>query len=260
MHVQPHYGFLYVVFTRLLTFQVKRNSLSSEYPPLSQIASCNYTTIVCMLRYIVLFLHFVVPIYAVAQHQWQLKKVQDGIRVYNRTSEGSKLKSIKVTCDLDASLSQLTALLLDAKAHEEWVYNTKHSYVVKQVSPTQQIYYSEISLPWPMANRDVVVLMTLSQDKKTRILQVNIDAIESDVLKKDGIVRVPQSSVVWKVTPAANGKLSVEYIAHADPGGNVPSWIVNSFSTKGPLETFKRLKKLISRHSYVNADYAFIVD
>ena len=198
-----------------------------------------------MLRYIVLILCFVVPLICMAQKDWQLKKEEDGIRVYSRSMEGSKLKSIKVTCELDGSMSQLTALLLDAKAHEEWVYNTRSSYVVKQLSPTEQIYYSEITLPWPMTNRDVVVLMTLNQDPATKTMEVKADAIEGHVEKKEGIVRVPLSSVTWKVKPL-QGKLQVEYVAQADPGGNVPPWIVNSFSTKGPLETFKRLKKLMS--------------
>lgn len=213
-----------------------------------------------MLKYVLLISFFVVSFGAYAQNDWQLKKDEDGIRVYTGSTDGSRLKSIKVICELDGSLSQLTALLLDAKAHEDWVYNTRSSYVVKQISPTEQIYYSEIGLPWPMTNRDVVVLMTFQQDASTRVLQVNADAIKGDVGIKKGIVRVSHSSVVWKVTPVSSQKMRVEYVAQADPGGNVPAWIVNAFSTKGPLETFKRLKKLISSNMYATADYAFIRD
>lgn len=193
-----------------------------------------------------------------AQKSWQLKKDQENIKVYTKNSEGSSLKSIKVTCEIDGTLPQLTALLLDAKAHEIWVFNTKISYVVQQVSPQEQIYYSEIKLPWPMANRDIVARLQLTQDPASKVLNVKVDAIKGGVGEKEGVVRAPYSSVVWKVTPVAEGKLGIEYIAHADPGGSVPAWMVNMFSTKGPLETFKKLREMVSLPAYASAKFDFI--
>lgn len=210
----------------------------------------SFALVVCVLG------HFVVN----AQTNWELKKNEEGIKVYTKSSEDSRWKSIKVTCELEGSLSELTALLLDARAHPQWVYNTKKSYVVKQISPSQQIYYSEIDLPWPLTDRDVVVEMTLYQDPSTKILQVNADAVESDIPVKKGMVRVAHSSVAWKVTTVSPGKMSVEYIAQADPGGNVPAWVVNTFSTKGPFETFKRLKRLVASKAYASANYEFIAE
>jgi hypothetical protein len=195
-----------------------------------------------------------------AQSSWELKKNEDGIKVYTKSSDDSRLKSIRVTCDLQGSLSELTALLLDAGAHTSWVYSTKSSHIVKQISPNQQVYYSEINLPWPLTNRDVVVMMTLRQDPETKVLEVSADAVNSDIPPKKGLVRVSQSSVVWKVAASSPESMRVEYIAHADPGGSVPAWISNMFSTKGPLETFRRLKKLMASKAYAPAKYAFIVD
>lgn len=193
-----------------------------------------------------------------AQAVWVLKKDKDAIKIFTRDTENSSFKSVKVTCTIPGTLSQLTALLLDVSAHTQWVYNTKASYLVKQVNSNQQIYYSEIDLPWPLANREVVVFMNIVQDPVSKILQVNVDNAENQIPVKSGTVRVPASSVVWKVTPLEDNRLSIEYIGQVDPGGSVPAWVANPFTTKGPFETFRMLRRLISSPAYAKASFSFI--
>lgn len=200
----------------------------------------------------------VAPFLAVSQVNWELKKDKEGIKVYTKSTAHSDVKAVKVVCTLQAKLSQLAALLLDTKAHEQWVYNTKTSFLVKQISPHQQVYYSEIDLPWPLANREVVVNMKIVQHPVTRVMQVDIVNADDKVPAQKGTVRVPASSVNWKVTPIDKNRLSVEYEGLADPGGSVPSWVVNAFSTKGPFETFKKLRELVMSPIYANARYDFI--
>jgi hypothetical protein len=205
-----------------------------------------------------IFLCITLPLFVEAQADWVLKKDKDSIKIYTRNTENSSFKSVKVMCTISGTLSQLTALLLDVNAHEQWVYNTKSSYLVKQVKQNQQIYYSEIDLPWPLANREIVVIMTIVQDPVSRVLQVNIDNAENQIPVKSGTVRVPASSVKWSVTPLEGNHLSIEYYGQADPGGSVPAWAANPFTTKGPFETFKKLKQLITSPAYANASFDFI--
>jgi hypothetical protein len=54
--------------------------------------------------------------------------------------------------------------------------------------------------------------------------------------------------------------LKVEYIAQADPGGDVPPWIANMFITKGPLETFRQLRKALATDTYKHASLAYIAN
>src|SRR5580692_9188241 len=112
-----------------------------------------------------------------AQTEWNLKKDEEGIKVYTGSVPNSNIKAVKVTCTLNTSLSKLTALLLDSKAHEQWVYNTKTSYVIKQLSAGSQLYYSEISMPWPLTNRDVVVEMNITQQPGTNVMYVSANAV-----------------------------------------------------------------------------------
>lgn len=195
-----------------------------------------------------------------AETKWELKKDQEGIKVYTGNVPNTNIKAVKAVFVLDATLSQLTALLLDTKAHEQWVYSTKTSYLVKNLGTGRQMYYSEVAMPWPLANRDVVADMVISQQPATKVMSVSVNAAQNGVPLDKNKVRVPLSKVNWTVTPIAHNKLSVEYVAQADPGGDIPAWLVNSFCIKGPFETFKKLRELVSSAAYVNAQFDFITN
>jgi hypothetical protein len=194
-----------------------------------------------------------------ASEKWELKKDADGIKVYTAAVPNTNIKAIKVECTINASLSQLTAFLLDAKAHENWVYSTKQSYMVKQLAPNHQVYYSEMTMPWPLTNRDVVVDLMITQDP-TKVLTVKAVAVKGYVEQNKNKVRVPLSVVNWTVTPLSKSVLKIDYVAQADPGGAIPAWVVNMFITKGPFETFKSLRKAVSAAKYSNASFDFITD
>lgn len=195
-----------------------------------------------------------------ASPTWELKKNQDSIKVYTANAGNSNIKAVRVECIINATPSQLTALLLDAKAHEQWVYSTKSSYSIRSTGAGKQLYYSEISMPWPLANREVVVNLSISQQPATKVLTVKAIAISGELQSKKDKVRVVRSNVTWTITPLAANRLKIEYIADADPGGSIPAWITNMFLTKGPYETFKQLRQEVSKPAYKNARFDFITD
>src|ERR1700744_2572843 len=106
--------------------------------------------------FIVITLVFCFFINGYGQSDWELKTEKEGIKVYTKTYPDSKFKAIRVDLDLSATLSQIVALLMDVNTGAEWVYATKSSVLLKQISPSEVVYYSEIKLPWPMANRDFI--------------------------------------------------------------------------------------------------------
>jgi len=194
-----------------------------------------------------------------AQTTWVLKKNCDGIKIYAGSVEGSDVKSVKLECILDASLPQLCALLLDASAHHKWIYCTEKSHPVKQLAENEQIYYSEMDMPFPISNRDIVVHIKLSINPLTRVLTVNGEAVEGYVPLKEDLVRVKMSKIKWTVTPMGADRLHVSYIANVDPAGKLPAWIVNMFITRGPYETFKNVKKLVQAPEYKNKKFGFLI-
>ena len=195
-----------------------------------------------------------------AQNNWQLKKESDGIKIYTASRPGSNVRALRVEYTLEASLSQLAALLLDVSIQPQWVYSTKSSSVLKKVSDNELVYYTEKSMPWPATNRDVVTRLKITQQPDNYVMTVSSIGEPDYIPAKPGLIRVPFSKVTWTVTPVDHNHLKIDYTAEADPGGSVPAFIVNMFLIKGPYETFKKLKPMADLPAYKNAHLDFIRD
>jgi hypothetical protein len=199
-------------------------------------------------------------LYSHAQEEWKLKTDKDNIKIYSKSTPESKVKSLKVVCSIDARLTQLAAVLLDINATTEWVYKTKSAIVQKQISPSEVVYYSEIDMPWPLSNRDFVVRIKVSQNPVTKVVTVETENLPDYLPEKKDIVRVKHSEAKWIFKPLPKNQVLIEYTLVVDPGGSIPTWLVNMFSTKGPFECFKNLKAQINKPVYVKAKLPFVVD
>nr|WP_295922153.1 START domain-containing protein [uncultured Dyadobacter sp.] len=209
-----------------------------------------------MKRITLLLLALLSAFSAFAQNKWKLIADEQQIRIYSQAVPESKIKAIKVDCVVDASLPQMVALLLDVEAGTDWVYKTKSCTLVKRVSPTDLYYHSEISLPWPLDNRDFVAHLRATQDPASRVVTVDGPVVAGMVPHKKNVVRVTDSKGRWILTPSP-GKVRIEYTLHTDPGGYLPAWAVNAFAAEGPMETFKKMKEQLKLPKYRNASLTF---
>jgi hypothetical protein len=209
-----------------------------------------------------LFLFLIISLLdnAHAQPRWTLSSDQDGIQVYTRPVADSKVKAVRVTCTLAASATQAVAAILDIKTCNEWVYHSKQNVLIKQNSPTDLIYYSEVEVPWPAENRDYVVHIQVEQNPQTKVVTVNSPCIPGFVAEKKGIVRISRSVGRWTITPAGKNLVKAEYVLEVDPMGDIPAWLINLFASKGPHETFRKLKTHVQKDVYKKTDYAAIAD
>jgi len=195
-----------------------------------------------------------------AQETWKLKTESGGIKIYMRSVPNSAIKALKVECSIASSISQLVAVILDLDACDEWVYKSKTNILIKRVSPSELYYYSEVEIPWPAQNRDFIARLIVTQNSKSKVVTVDAPCYPDMLPKKKDIVRIPKSSGRWTIIPAGKNLVHIEYELAVDPGGNIPAWLVNMFATKGPLETFKRLKLQVQKPEYKTAHFDFITD
>lgn len=191
---------------------------------------------------------------------WLLKDNDNGIKIYTREVDNSKVKAVKVECQFDATLSQLVAVLMDVRNSEEWLYHTSSNYIVKQVSSSDLYYYSMVEMPWPISNRDFIAHLMVSQDPSSKVVTINAPCIADMVPIKSGVVRIANSNGKWILTPVNSDHVKVVYTLHADPGGSIPTWLTNLFVTQGPRQSFKKLKVHLQKPVYKNAKLSYIVN
>jgi len=123
----------------------------------------------------------------------------------------------------------------------------KNPLILKRNSLYDFYYYTETTIPWPMSNRDVVVHLTMTRDSLNRFLKIIAAGVPGYIPEKSGKVRVVRSLIRWYVTMPSSTSISIVYTFEADPGGNMPAWLVNMFADKGPYESFKKLSQILKK-------------
>jgi hypothetical protein len=83
----------------------------------------------------------------------------------------------------------------------------------------------------------------LIKDSAAHSLRVVSVGIKDFLPDKNGIVRVAKSKGNWIINSLPGKAMHLNYTLEVQPGGIAPAWIINLFSTKGPLESFVHLKQ-----------------
>jgi hypothetical protein len=96
------------------------------------------------------------------------------------------------------------------------------------------------------------------QDPNTLSFYSQSDIFNGYLDEKDDCVRVKDFTATWIITPTTNGKYKLHYTFESDPGGDVPSWLVNAFLDVGPFKTIKGMEKAAKDKKYKYKRYSFI--
>jgi hypothetical protein len=176
------------------------------------------------------------------QSAWELKKDQNGIKVYSRSAKTSKYKELRAVFDLTGTYDQLRYILNDVSNYKTWVYSTVSSRLVERKSETEMIYYSRISAPWPVSKRDFYSDTRIWVDSANHQMRLSSRSVDN-LPSADNIVRIGFLRSEWVITAPSPGALHVEYTLSWDPGGDIPAFLANAFCTTGPLQSFTQLKR-----------------
>jgi len=178
-----------------------------------------------------------------AQGPWELKKDEDGIQVFTRDAAKGNIKELRVLCELDATKAQLINTIENIEDYNSWVYSNKKSTILKMITPQNIIYYTQSHLPWPIRDRDLVVELNITPTPD--VLNIQAKSLPDYLPKDANYIRVPYSLALWKVTEAPDNKLKVDYTFSIDPGGSIPSWLVNATLAIGPYNSFAKLREIL---------------
>jgi hypothetical protein len=193
------------------------------------------------IRQILFLLFLFSPLFLYSQYNWKLEKNKDGIQLYVSDVPHSSFKAVRVECTLKGSYVKLISILQDVPKFNKWIYNTRSAALLKQYNRNNFVYYSETKMPWPVANRDVVLNLKINTDSLPKFLSITGESVSGLFPVIPGIVRVTKYIARWKVTAPSPGSIHIHYILELDPGGDLPAWATNMFIDKGPFETFTNL-------------------
>ncbi len=213
-------------------------------------------------KYLFIFFTFFwlgVPFVNAQDNSWELVKNADGIRVYSRELDQSKLNEILVTAESDAPVSSLVSVVEDAPNHKNWIYMCKEGKVLLHLSPYEYIYYSQSNAPWPFQDRDVVTRVKVIRNAEGTVF-VQSSTFRDTIPQNPDYIRIRYATSQWAFTPEKNGYTKIGLKVAVDLGGSIPKWLMRLTAATGPYHTVKNLMGQARRPKYKNTHPAIFSD
>ncbi len=186
----------------------------------------------------------VVPAQAKKKGKWKKIYTKAGITVHRREIEGSNHVEFRGRGALNANIVRCLAVLADSKRAHEWIDRNLGITILKKINEKERIYYSAVKAPWPLSDRDFVA-SKFSLDERNGWIHIRSYSIKHSYKPKSGRVRMPFTRVRWSFKPLTKNKVWLEFRAHADPGGVIPSWVANMVAKELPYKTIRNFRKRV---------------
>lgn len=178
---------------------------------------------------------------------WELQKDANGVQVYTRSIEGWDINEYKATGKIKTTLAKAVEAYRCGSCRSQWASKrTSEVKNLKEITKDKIYTYSYADAPWPVSDRDNVVLVEYSYPKSGTVV-ARITAVPDYIPRKSGVVRVERIQGSWTFEDLRNGYVQVTTQVVADPGGSVPTWLVNSNIVNGPHESLSGLKKYLEQ-------------
>lgn len=179
---------------------------------------------------------------------WIFKHETDHIKVWYRPDTSGAMHSVRAATSFHCTQAAIVALLDDCARIKTWGYKTSESRPCRRVSDTETYYYARYDVPWPLTDRDIVMHSIRWQDTKTGCVRYAINAAPDEIPEQKDLVRIRNAYSNWQIFPTRDGWTYCEWIVSSDPGGKIPAWLVNMAVTRGPYESMKGIRRVLSRH------------
>lgn len=181
---------------------------------------------------------------AAPENPWNLRKDEDGIKVWTRKVDGSPIDEFKSVMTVDVPQEKVFAFYEQVDRYKDWFYQCSSARILEEKGNERLIYYV-MDMPWPVSDRDSVYVRTKSAEPDGT-LTVRLAAKPDAYPKQPGMVRVPYLKVLWHFKALPGGKTEIYFQEHCDSGGHIPSSLVNALCVGMPFKTLQKLRQLVS--------------
>jgi hypothetical protein len=180
---------------------------------------------------------------SLAAQSWNFIKEQDGIKIYTRQEAGKSLKAYKGTTVINAPAEKVFTLIEDVNHTEWWDKNLTQINVMAYEKNKRARYYLVYDTPWPVANRDLCVEVTVSMDPENRIYSVSATSLTGVIPEQKDLVRIKDYRQTWTVSSAGENSSNIVLEGYLDPVGHIPVWISKMLIIQTPFNSILGVRK-----------------
>ncbi len=185
---------------------------------------------------------------AVAADGWWPISNKEGIVVTGKDVPGKSMPRFRGVGVIEANWFHVLAVISDVARHCEWRPRCRDAHVIEQVGPKRLVMYTRNPAPWPVSDRDVVLLASVRFQLDKGVIWSDFrNAKHSKMLEKDGVVRILRLRGYYKLRKLGERRTLLTILVNADVGGWVPKWVASRTSRVIPHVTITGLRKQTKR-------------
>ena len=218
----------------------------------------NRNSIPSFVRFKFTLLSIIIPTILWAQPDWQLRKDENGIKVFTKDVAGYSLKAGKAITTFDAPLESCVSVLKDVPYLVDLFPNCSEAKPLGVTGDTLQRHYLRFKAPWPVTDRDAAMQYRYSYDAKSKSVRVMATGLPDIYPRQETAIRLIKGYSIWVFTAIGDGKTRLDYEFQSDPGGTIPGWLANSTVIDTPMGMLTNFHRLVKLEKHRNKSYAFI--
>lgn len=192
-------------------------------------------------------------------NDWELEKDKGEIKIYSRKVNQSRYKEFKGETVLDTSFTAVLGLLNDVAACKHWIHLCAESKTLSEKlgeKGFERIIYQVTDLPFPASNRDNIYKATVIWSKNNKSVRIQLESLP-DYLEKTSNIRVIDSYGEYKAEPLEGNKVKLTWKHFVNPGGRLPSFIVNILSVNIPYKSLRNFRRLVEQPQYQALEFDY---
>lgn len=178
-----------------------------------------------------------------AENEWKLSLEKDNISVFTREVEFSNFDEFLAEAKMTGTIEDFKRIITDIENYSDWVPDCKSIEILENPNPNNITYHMKLKVPFPFTKRDIVQQIILNESENK--LEVLIYNHPNKVKEEKKYVRMLKAYGKWTIQEVSKREISVRFQYFADPGGDIPAWLVNSFIVKNPHKSLVNMRKLM---------------
>lgn len=186
--------------------------------------------------------------------EWEKKLDKENVQIYVRDYPDSQFKAFKATAELSAPLSQVMAVMANPNSCVEWVLGCTVSYGFDAKSFNDRFAYSVNDLPWPVADRDYVLKINTWREPESGQIWMEMHAVKDMKPATDQYERVYIAQTIYVFESTPNNTTKMLWLQHTEPGGALPSWLVNAMLIDLPFKSLRKLEEVANWDKYSSGE------
>ena len=184
---------------------------------------------------------------------WNLVNDSDDIYVYTHSNHNSDIHEVLVTTEILAPPWRVNTVLADYQHHHDFMPYVSETVILREKSAKVSVFQQLDFFPLPVTDRYYTIRIVTVPDRfgaGSYRIGWRVENEKSFVREGRGIpIQVNVGS--WELRPINNGAYtSVNYYHLVDPGGWLPTWIINKAIIKVVPMMIKAVKQRVSASQY----------